>query len=224
MKNTMKSLVFIVSFFSFLILISLSNYILYPLFNNFQQVIYISYVFTALSFIALLFVQAYTRRIYVNKLLRNSNILFKVKCEAARPIDKVLLYVLPAIAVFYPLIAKRVFDTYTIAQLLIFAALIAAIEIILLFTKRTMEASITDRGIAISGIDIRIELPINANYPNASGFYPYERLLSFLFVNNEVFIEQGYDLSVIKFKCSPEEARMLKGLLLKNGVEETRGH
>jgi len=224
MNNTMKSIVFIASLFSFLILIILFNYILTIFFNNYQPPIYISFIFIALSYISILFVQAYVRKLYVKKKLEGLNIIFEVPAKTIRTLDKVLIYILPGVFVLLPLIYRPVFDVLTQLKLIIFVFLIALIELVLSITKKTMKAVVTDGGIAIAGTDLRLELPINANYTNASGFYPFERLDSYLIVNDEIFIEQSFDLSTIKLKCSLDQIKQLKAILIKNGINETRDY
>jgi len=224
MNNTMKNIVFIASLFSFLLLFILFNYILTIFFNNYQLPIYIGYSFMVISFIFILFIQAYVRKLYVKKSLKTSNILFDVECQAIKILDKILIYALPGVMVLFPLLYRPIFDILTQFKLGMFLALILIIELILSITKKTMKAIITDQGIAITGIDLRLELPISANYTNGSGFYPWERIHSFLIVNNEIFIEQSFDLSTIKFKCNADQLKQLKGFLIKNGIDESRGY
>ena len=224
MNNTMKNIVFIASLFSFLFLFILFNYILTIFFNNYQPPIYISYSFAAISFIIILFVQAYVRKLYVKRSLKASTILFEVECQTIRILDKILIYVLPGVIVLLPLLYKPIFDILTQFKIGMFLGLILIIELILSATKKTMKASITVQGIAITGIDLRLEIPISANYTNGSGFYPWERIHSFLIVNNEIFIEQSFDLGTIKLKASTDQLKQLKGLLIKNGVDESRGY
>lgn len=224
MNNTMKNIVFIASFFSFLILYIFFYYILTIFFNNYQPPVYISYSFTAISFIIILFVQAYVRKQYVRKNLKTSSILLDIECQTIRFVDKLLLYALPVVMLLFPLLSNPVFDILTQFRLIVLLVLIFVLELLLSVAKKTMKAIITDKGIAITGIDLRLELPISANYTNGSGFYPWERIHSFLIVNNEVFIEQSFDLGIIKLTASPDQLRQLKGLLIKNGIDESRGY
>ena len=85
-----------------------------------------------------------------------------------------------------------------------------------------MKIVVTDKGIALTGYDLRLELPISANYPNPSGFYPFERIEGFRCLKDEILIYQTYDLGTIKIKASDEEIRKIKALLLYNHVPESR--
>lgn len=224
MSNTIKTLVFIVSFFTFLIVISLFNSIIFSLFFNSQLLVYGLSSLGFFAYIIALLSQALVRHIYCKKNLENSNVIFAVKCGNIRSVDRVLIFLLPAMGVVFPIVRDRSLSTGGIANIVMLVILAVIIEILIPISKNTMKAVITDKGIGIKGFDIRIDLPVNANYPNGSGFYPYKRIHSFLIVNNEAFIEHSYDYSIINFKCDSEQARQLKGILLKNGVEEKRGY
>jgi hypothetical protein len=106
-----------------------------------------------------------------------------------------------------------------IALLIIF---IIITEMLFKFFHKTMKILVTDKGIAIMGFDPRLELPISANYPNGSGFYPFERIEGFRYMKKKLVLYQTYDLGTITIKASENDIKKIKGLLLQNHVPESK--
>jgi hypothetical protein len=136
--------------------------------------------------------------------------------------DRLILLVLPIIAILMPMVRKREVTSESLWSLAYLAVLAFIIEMLFLLNGRTLKAYVTDKGFAINGIDFRLELSIPFNYSNAVGYYPFEVIENYLAFGNKVLLYPTYDMGVITLECSEEEVRQIKGLLVSNKIPERR--
>lgn len=220
MKNTMRTIIFIVSLFTFLFFFILINTLIpqqtiydYP---NSAMLVYLLYI---AGFIVALYSQAIMKYLYTRIHMKGLNIIkvFPAKSFAIR--DRLILLILPIIAVILPMVRKGEVTSESLWSLA-FLALI--IELLFFINSRTLKTYATDKGFAINGIDFRLELTIPFSYENAVGWYPFERIANYLAFGNKVLLYPTYDMGVITLECSEEEVKQIKGLLISNRVPERK--
>jgi hypothetical protein len=85
-----------------------------------------------------------------------------------------------------------------------------------------MKAYITSKGIIVRGIDLRLEIPIPSNYHNPSGYYPFNRIITFLDLNDKLLVEQSYDLGNIILKADADTLKQVKAVLIANGIKQKK--
>jgi hypothetical protein len=136
--------------------------------------------------------------------------------------DRLLVYFLPALGIILPVMQARSLSVITLQSIIFLISLIIIIEILFYVNSKTMKAFITNKGIIIRGIDLRMELPIPSNYHNPSGYYPFNRVITFLDLNDKLLVEQSYDLGNIILKGDAETLKKIKAVLLANDIKQKR--
>lgn len=216
MSNTMKMLVFIISLFAFLLFFTIINFII-PV-NHFiiKALLYI------LSYIAALYTQALIKRRYTMSLIKDMDIIGAFPGKSFEIRDRIILLILPLIAVVMPIVNKRTFTRESLWSLAALAVLAVILEVLLYINGRTMKILVTGKGFAVLGIDFRLELSIPFSYTNAAGWYPFERIESYMEYSSKVLLYSTYDMGVIIIECIRDEMKQIIGLLKANGVPARR--
>lgn len=223
MSSTIKTIIFIISIFTFLLFFIPINYILpfQPVPGASNSSFPKSFVYIT-GYIAVLYSQALMKHLYTSNSMKNKNILKTIPVESNELRDRLIPLVLPVIAVIMPMVSKKGISFENLQSLVYLAVLVIIIEVLFHINGRTMKIYVTNKGFAINGVDFRLELSIPFSYTNAAGWYPFERIENYRTVGNKVFLYQTYDMGLITFECSGEEVRQIKGLLISNGVPERR--
>jgi len=183
------------------------------------------YLNIMLSTMLLVLSQGYFRTVYIRKTMNklgSYNIIGEYYVAPFRIVDRILIYVFASLSVVFPIFSGDTLKQYTnwgIALLIIF---IIITEILFKFFSKTMKIVVTDKGIAVKGFDLRLELPLSANYPNGSGFYPFERIEGFRYMKKSLVLYQSYDLGPITINAPEDDIKRIKGLLLQNHVPESK--
>lgn len=223
MTNTMKTIIFIISMFVFILLFIIINALNLSaaLLNNPYANVLTNTLYIA-GYVLAILTQAFAKQLYTKNQVRTANRIKTVQVSMFAWRDRIILLLLPVLAVMLPLVRQRAFTKSALGGLLSIAALIAIIEILLFIGSKSLRVHFTDRGIAVTGFDIRLELSVPFNYHNAVGYYPYERIVNFLAFNDKVMIYHTYDFGVIEMTCDPEEVKQIKGLLLSKKIPEKK--
>jgi len=223
MKNTRKAIAFIVSLYVFIFFFMILNTFIpteslleSPNSALAKAALYIT------GYIIALYSQALIKYIFVKKQMKSLNISMSFPGASFELRDRLFILLLPLLAVIIPMISQRAVSADSLRSLLYVAVLALIIEVLYLLNKRTVKIHIGDKGIAVSGIDFRIEFSIPLNYKNAVGFYPYDRIDNYLALNDEIIIYHTYDFGPIAIKCTPEEVRQIRGLLVSKRIPEKR--
>jgi hypothetical protein len=183
------------------------------------MVIYLS---SAIGILVVIYTQAAIKYIYASKSLKGATIHLKLPLGKFRLTDRLLVYFLPALGIILPVMQARSLSVITLQSLIFLISLIIIIEILFYVNSKTMKAFITNKGIIIRGIDLRMELPIPSNYHNPSGYYPFNRIITFLDLNDKLLVEQSYDLGNIILKGDAETLKKIKAVLLANDIKQKR--
>ena len=224
MTNTMKTLIFIASMFVFIGIYTLISTVItafaatIPAFALFA----LYAAFLVIAYIAALYSQALIKYKYTEKKLKSAEIALKLPLSPFKFNERLVAYVLPALAVFVPMFSGNPMSPGSIISVASLIILIIIVELLFYLNSKRMHVYITNKGIAIMGTDIRFELGLPLNYTNLSGFYPYERIDNFLAFPDRVIIYQLFDYNVVTIMCSAEESTIIKGLMMKNHVEEKK--
>lgn len=225
----MKIIIFIFSLFVFLIGSIVLNIVIsiIPGAQNATGLMPVitGYLNIMISTMLLVLSQCIFRLKYIQKLIKklgHINVIGEYYISPFRLVDRLIIYIFPAIPVVFPLFRGETLNKYSLWVIALFFIFIIITEILFYFFNKTMKIVVTDKGIVVIGYDLRLELPISANYPNPSGFYPFERIEGFRCLKDEIIIYQTYDLGAINIKAPYEEIRKIKALLLSNNVPESR--
>ena len=216
MSNTMKIIVFIIFMFAFLLFFTIINFIIAVDSFLIKALLYI------LSYIAVLYIQALIKYLYTRNMMKNSQIINILPGKYCGIRDRIILLILPLVAVLMPIVNKKTVTRENLWSLAAIAVLGAILEALLYINGKTMKIYVTGKGFAILGIDLRLELSIPFSYTNAAGWYPFERIENYLGYNSNVLLYPSYDMGVIDIECAEDEIKQIIGLLKANGVPERR--
>ncbi len=223
MSNTMKSIIFIVSLFTFLLFFILFNTVIAPqMILDSPNAALLAALLYFTAYITAMYSQALIKYLYTKNRMKALNIIKVLPSKSSEMRDRLIILTLPIIAIFLPMVRKREVtaeDLWSIASLAVFALII---EGLFLINSRTLKIYVTDKGFAINGIDFRLELSVPFSYTNAVGWYPFERIENYLALNDKVLIYQTYDMGVITLECSEDEVKQIKGLLVSKKIPERR--
>lgn len=223
MSNTMKTVIFIVSLFTFLLFFVLINLAIPPqLIADSPNASFVKAALYMAGYIIALYSQAFMKHTYVKNYMKSLNVFKVLPAKSFELRDRLLILTLPIIAVFMPMVSKRQVAAENLWSLIYLAALAIIVEVLFAINGRTQKIYVADKGIAIDGMDFRIELSVPFSYTNAAGWYPYERVESYLALNNKILLYQTFDLGVITLECSEDEVKQIKGLLVSKRIQERR--
>jgi len=229
LSNSMKLVAFILSLFVFLIGSVVFNMILgiTPAAQNETGLMPViaGYLNIMISTMLLVFSQAIFRFKYTQrqmKKLGHYNIVGEYYIAPFRLVDRLIIYVFPSIPVIYPFFRGERLNKYTLWSIALLFIFIIITEILFNLFNKSMKIVVTDKGVAVTGYDLRLELPISANYPSSSGFYPFERIEGFRYMKKKITLYQTYDLGPITITAPEDEIKKIRGLLLQNHVPESK--
>ena len=219
MRNTVKTIIFIISLFVFLFFLIFVNLII-PIGKLLESpnavhklaALYIS------GYLIALYTQAIIKFMYSRNNMKTLKILKSFPAYAFEVRDRLLILTLPFIAVILPMVGQRAFTADSIWSLFYLLVLILAIEILYRLNRKTVKVHIGDKGVAVSGIDFRIELSMPLSYRNAVGFYPYEYIDNYLVLNDKIVLYQSYDFGTITIDCTGEDMKQIIGLLVSKNI------
>ncbi|MDF2530632.1 MAG: hypothetical protein K0Q65_213 [Clostridia bacterium] len=224
MSNSMKTVVFIISLIAYFIYLSISSAFINVAINTGNQayaalVIFIS---SGIGILVMLYAQAAVKYWYTGRPLKNAAIHVKLSLGKFRLMDRLLVYFLPALSIIIPVMQARSLAVITWPSILFLVIIIIIVEILFYVNSKTMKAYITSKGIIVRGIDLRLEIPIPSNYHNPSGYYPFNRIITFLDLNDKLLVEQSYDLGNIILKADADTLKQVKAVLIANGIKQKK--
>lgn len=224
MSNAMKTLTFIISLIAYFIYLSISSAIINALLasGNIGLAVIAVYISSALGIFTVLYTQAGIKYWYASRALKDATVHVTLPLGKYRVTDRLLVYMLPALAVIVPFVQTRSLSAIKLDALLFVAVVIFIIEVLFSINGKTTKAYLTNKGLVIRGIDLRLEIPFPSNYHNPTGHYPFERILYFVDLNDKVIIEQSHDLGVITLTGDSETLKQVKGVLLANKVRQKK--
>lgn len=224
MSNTMKAIVFIISLIAYFIYLVISSTFVTAALDssNLTYAVMTLYSYYAIGILIVLYTQAAVKFWFVGRNLKDAHVYLKLPTEKFRLNDRLVVYFLPALAVFLPLVQTRSLTAINWQSILFFILLVIAIEILFLINRKTMKTYITNKGIFIRGIDLRLELPIPFTYQNPSGHFTFDRIITFLDLNDRLMIEHCYDMGYITVIADSETLKQVKGVLIANGIKQKK--
>ncbi len=223
MSNTMKTIIFIISLFTFLLFFILINFIIPTrVMEGIPNIVFVRAVFYISGYITALYTQALLKHLYVKSHIKNLNIIKIFPARFFEMRDRLIMLTLPIIGVLMPMVNRRAVSAENLWSLVCLAVLAVVIEVLFLINSKTLKIYVADKGIAIDGMDFRLELSVPFSYGNAAGWYPFERIESYLALKDSILLYHTYDLGTIILECSGDEVKQIKGLLISKGVQERR--
>lgn len=224
MANSMKTIVFIISLIAYFIYLSISSTFINAAIasGNAGYTIALIYISSGIGILVVLYTQAAVKYWFAGRGLKGAKVYVKLPLEKPRLTDRLLVYFLPALAIIAPIVQTRSLASITWQAVLFFLVMIGFLEILFMVHGRSMKAYITNKGIVVRGIDLRLEIPIPSNYHNPSGNFTFRRIITFLDLNDRLLVEQSYDMGTITLKGDTDALKQIKGVLLANEIRQKK--
>ena len=166
MNNTKRSLIFsasflLTTFFFAMLMFFLPNM---PL----RYIFYLSlYCFMPIMFFII-------RAIYIKRYIKNGTVFFSLKSKLSILQSRLILYVIIIFTEY------KYYNTFSnINMYLTILLFIFITEIYLLITVKTTSINFLNNSIIVSGIDFRIDIPLNDPIQSTSGIYNYRDFTSY---------------------------------------------
>jgi hypothetical protein len=220
----MKTVVFIISLIAYFIYLSISSVFVNAAIHTGSQgyAALVIFITSALGILVMLYAQAAVKYWYASKHLRDAAIHVKLPLGKFRLTDRILVYFIPALSLIIPIAQTRSLSAITWPLVLFLVIVIILVEILFYINSKTMKAYITNKGIIVRGIDLRLEIPIPSNYHNPSGYFPFKRIITFLDLNDKLMIEHSHDLGSIILKADSDTLKQVKAVLIANGIKQKK--
>lgn len=179
MSNSIRSIIFTISFLTMMFIFSF----IMPKFDIFFDN-YLIFINSIIALIIIFFpiLQGILRFIYARKFMNSEKILFSFKVKQNMAYYRLLNCTFIFLAILFP-IYKRIYSenmTQLAIQILVWILLS---ETMIQISSRTLKAHFTNSFIVISGIDLRIDIPLSDGIKSHSGKYSYSDIKNFKLEN-----------------------------------------
>jgi hypothetical protein len=224
MSNSMKTVVFIISLLAYFIYLSISSAIVNAAINTGNQgyTALVIFITSAVGILVVLYTQAAVKYWYTSRQLKNATVHVKLALGKFRLTDRILVYFIPALSLIIPIMQTRSLSSITWPSILFLVLVIIIVEFLFFVNSKTMKAYITNKGIIVRGIDLRLEIPIPSNYHNPSGYFPFKRIITFLDLNDKLLVEHSHDMGSIILKADVDTLKQVKAVLIANGIKQKK--
>lgn len=224
MSGLKKSLVFFVSFFATLALISIISYAISPFLDNIDNQVMRLIIYPTVFSIALIFfvlLQGLLKYYINKKILDENTVLFKVHIEKFNLNQRLWLYILAILIYFVQLFKAFSFNFLSFVSILLFLATLVILEGLIRFSKKTVKIYFLRNGILVTGFDIRIELPFvyGTEIFNDSGFYEYADIDGYFIFSDHMDLFLVFDQGRLTFKIDDEIKRQALGLFKEQKIK-----
>ncbi|MBS4534804.1 hypothetical protein GOQ29_04145 [Clostridium sp. D2Q-14] len=223
MLGTKHTILFFLAFFLTIFLVTIIGIIFSPFINNISDYIYynivspILFTFYFFTFIAF---QGIIRKIYTNKYINENQILIKSKAKKFQINEKLLIYLVIILIYFSSMIRNFSIQSITLPKVLLFILSIIIIEIALKFSSKSLYGYFTKDYIIISGIDLRISLPIiyGSNILNDSNVYTYNDIKEYFTFPETIELYLIGEQGKLVFNTDNELSRQFLGILKQKKI------
>lgn len=222
MPNMKKSIAFFISFIVTIVFISSLAFVINPFFRGLSQSTIFDVILPlllTLGFIFFMFFQGSLKHKWNKKILENSQELIQVKGDKFTFTEKLWIYLIVFLIYLTPLIRDLSFKSLPIGRVILFVATIAIVEILLRFSQNSMRIIFLNEGIVVTGIDLRIDIPLGEPIHNASGYYPYSIIDGYLPLQDSIQLFIEFQQGKIIVKSSNKEISQISYILKENKVE-----
>ncbi|MFA5524214.1 MAG: hypothetical protein WDA24_07635 [Tissierellales bacterium] len=223
MSQTRKAVIFFLSFFIALVLVSLLFQIISPLIANMDQgTIFniISPLFTTIGLLLFILLQALIRYMFYKKLLTSDVSLVSANITKFGLKERLLPYTI-LMFIHLPAFLGQIVLNYTfIIRILMIIGSIIIIELLLRITNQNTRVYLRNNDILITGFDGRSEIPfgVSININNDSGFYRYKDIENYKVLPNHIELKIVNGYGKITFIANEEMTKQATELMKEKEV------
>ncbi|WP_026476682.1 DUF5673 domain-containing protein [Alkaliphilus transvaalensis] len=221
MYNTKRMIIFTVA--------AILLFLLYPFFQDitylfvvatFDRVfppsisveVYQAFLFI-LSFLAFAVIQAFTRHFLFYKYRKESNAVMSYPIKSFYIGDRLVYYIVPFFIYLLPIFRQSYLTEIVVLRIGLFIITILFFEGLLRYSKSKTTADFLKDGILVRGIDLRLDFPLTGRIINMSGFYPYEKIDSYLIRESSVELKLSSEFGKIELTFPPEDKSEIKDFI-----------
>lgn len=222
MPNMKKSIAFFISFIVTLVFVSSLAFVVNAFFGKLSQSTTFNIVLPlllTLGLIFFMFFQGSLKQKWNKKILENSQELIQVKGDKFTFTEKLWIYLIVFLIYLTPLIRDLSFKSLTMSRIILFLVAIAIVEFLLRFSQNSMRIIFLNEGIVVTGMDLRIDIPLGEPIHNASGYYPYSIIDGYLPLQDSIQLFIEFEQGKIIVEASNKEVSQISYILRENKVE-----
>ena len=222
MPNMKKSIAFFISFIVTLVFVSSLAFVINALFSKLSQSTTFNIVLPLLLTLGLIFFmlfQGSLKHKWNKKILENSHELIQVKGDKFTFTEKLWIYAIVFLIYLTPLIRDLSFKSLTMSRIILFLVAIAVVEFLLRFSQNSIRIIFLNEGIVVTGMDLRIDIPLGEPIHNASGYYPYSIIDGYLPLQDSIQLFIEFEQGKIIVETSNKEVSQISYILRENKVE-----
>lgn len=219
-----KSVSFFISFFATLAFLSIISYIVNPLMVIYSNEIIINVFYPLIFTIALIFFaffQSLLRYYFNKKVLNNSKVFLITKCDKFLLKEKLWFYVFVALIYFAPVIRALSLSYLNFSRITLFIMSIGIVELLLRISSRSMKIYFLDKGILVTGFDMRIEIPMGQGLyiHNDSGYYIYENFDGYIPYGDKIELYMSMESGKIVVPTDKEKMAQIMFILKEKKIK-----
>ncbi|SCG83881.1 hypothetical protein DW1_2317 [Proteiniborus sp. DW1] len=223
MSQTKKAVIFFLSFFTIIILLSLLFQSMSALFVNMNESLMfnvISPLFTTIGLVMFLILQSVIRYLFYRKTLNSNTNLVYASITKFGMKERMLPYAFLILIHLAPFLGNIIFDHTFMIRILLFIGSIIIIELLLRVSNKKTKVFFQRSGILIAGFDARLEIPlgVSINIKNDSGFYSYNDIEEYAVLPDRIELKLVNSYGKIEFMANGELKRQITGLMVQNKV------
>lgn len=220
MVKMKKSIAFFISFMVTIAFISILPLILNPMLKNSSRAKdSILPIILSIGLIFFMFFQGFLKFKWNKKLLSQSKVFLEIDGDNFTKTEKSWIYLFLVLIYFASVIANVSFKSISIINIVLFVVFLIISIFLLKYSEKTMKIIFTQEGIVVTGMDLRIDIPLGQPLHNTTGFYPYTMIDGYLPLQDgiELFIE--YEQGKITLNTRGEEKNQILYILKQNEIE-----
>lgn len=223
MSQTKKAIIFFISFFTTIILLSLIFRTMSVLFVNMSESIIfnvISPLFTTIGLVMFFIMQALIRYLFYRKTLKSNSNLVYASISKFGLKERMLPYAFLILIHLAPFLGNIIFDYTFMIRILLFIGSIIIIELLLRVSNKRTKVYFQRNGILITGFDARIEIPlgVSINIKNDSGLYSYNDIEEYTVLADRMELKLVNSYGKLEFMTNGELKRQITGLMVQHKI------
>ncbi|MCR2043958.1 hypothetical protein [Anaerosalibacter massiliensis] len=225
MKTMKKSMAFFLSFIVTVIFITFFTILLDPILKDISKPSIKNTILPfllSLGLIFFMFFQGFLKWNWNKKILKKNKELIRVKGDNFTKTEKLWIYIFLIFIYFGQVFKELFFTSITIEKILLFVSFFIIVHFLLKFSEKTMEIILLKNGVMITGLDLRVDIPLGQPLNNPTGFYPYANIDGYIPLQDKMELFLELEQGKITVHTKGKERSQILYILKENGVEKRK--
>ncbi|MSS42570.1 hypothetical protein FYJ27_02310 [Anaerosalibacter bizertensis] len=225
MSRMKKSMAFFLSFMVTILFITFITILLDPILKNISMPSIKNTILPLLLSLGLLFFaffQGFLKWKWNNKTLKKNKVLLELQGDSFTNIEKSWIYIFLVLIYFSQLFRDFSLKSITLGRIALFIIFFIIIYFLLKFSEKTMKIVFTKDGVIVNGLDLRIDIPLGQPIHNATGYYPYNSIDSYLPLQDKIELFTEFEQGKIVVKAKGKERSQILYILKQNKVKKRK--